>query len=306
MLCILGGAAGVLLSPGARAQELNARVTVLSSKIRGVDASVFKSLQKEVQDFLNTRQWTDKSYDPSERIDCNVLLDLQRRVSDDVFSGTLTVQSTRPVYNSSYSTTLLNFKDKDLAFKYDAFQPLEYSDTRVAGNDPLVANLTAILAFYAYVVIGLDQDSFSPSGGLASFKKAQNVVTNAPSNSSAISGWKAFEGTRNRYWMAENLLNTRYKSFHDILYEYHLKGLDQMYDHAREGRQSILECLNKLNALYADNPTTMILPMFFDAKSQELAGVFSKAPGEERTQALNLLQKLDPGHGAVYRENLTK
>lgn len=302
MIGVIGG----LWPLEGQTQELNARVTVVASKIRGVDPSVFRSLQQAVQDFLNTRQWTGQAYAASERIDCNVLLDLQTRVNEDVYIGTLTVQSSRPVYNSSYLTNLLNFKDKDLAFKYDAFQPLDYSDTRVAGNDPMVANLTAILAFYSYVMIGLDQDSFSPSGGVASFKKAQHVVSSAPSNSSSISGWKAFEGTRNRYWLAENLLNTRYKSFHDILYEYHRKGLDVLYDHPKEGREAIMGCLNKLNALYADNPTTMILQIFFDAKSRELAGVFSKAPGDEKTQALNLLQKLDPGHGAVYRENLSK
>jgi len=296
---------GSLLWPAtAGAQELNARVTVLADKIRGVDPSVFRNLQKSVQDFLNTRQWSANVYTPSERIDCNFLLDLQTRVNEDIFIGTLTVQSSRPVYNASYHTNLLNFKDKDLAFKYDAFQSMDYSDTRVSGNDQMVSNLTAILAYYSYLIVGLDQDSFSPDGGLGSFKKAQNVVNNAPSNSSSISGWKAFEGTRNRYWLVENLLNTRYKSFHDVLYSYHRKGLDEMYDHAQDGRAAIVECLNKLNALFTDNPTTVILQLFFDAKSTELAGIFSKAPTSQKLQALNLLQKLDPTHGAVYRKNL--
>lgn len=286
------------------AQVLNARVTVLADKIRGVDPSVFRNLQKSVQDFLNTRQWSERAYAPAERIDCNFLLDLQSKVGEDVFVGTLTVQSSRPVYNSSYHTNLLNFKDKDLAFKYDVFQELEYSDTRVSGNDPMVSNLTAILAYYSYIILGIDQDSFAPNGGMNSFKKAQNVVNNAPANSNRISGWKAFEGTRNRYWLAENLLNTRYKSFHDVLYQYHRQGLDQMYDHPDQGRAAVMNCLNLLNAMYADNPSTMILQVFFEAKSNELAGIFSKAPIQQKLAALNLLQKLDPSHGAVYRENV--
>lgn len=296
--------AGLLGPAVSRGQELNAHVTVLSNKIRGVDPSVFRGLEKAVQDFLNNRQWTGQAYAPSERIECNVLLDLQTRVNDDIYVGALTVQSSRPVYDASYTTNLLNFKDKDLSFKYDPFQPLDYSDTRVSGNDAMVSNLTATLAFYAYIMIGLDQDSFAPNGGLGTFKKAQNVMTNAPSNSANISGWKAFESTRNRYWLIENLLNTRYKSIHDVLYEYHLKGLDVMYQDPVAGRKAIMDGLHKLNALYTDNPTIMILQVFFDAKSTELAGIFSKAPGPEKLEALNLLQKLDPGHSTVYRENL--
>lgn len=306
LIWILAVSGAMLVAPAVRAQELNARVTVLADKIRGVDASVFRNLQKSVQDFLNTRRWSGNAYAPAERIDCNFLLDLQTRVNEDVYTGTLTVQSSRPVYNASYNTNLINFKDKDFTFKYDAFQPLNYSDTRVGGSDPMVANLTAILAYYSYIILGLDEDSFSPGGGLGSFKKAQNVVTSAPANSSAISGWKAFDGTRNRYWLVENLLNTRYKSFLDVLYEYHRKGLDEMYEHPQDGRKAVMDCLNKLNALYADNPSTMILPVFFDAKSQELAGIFSKAPTAEKLEALNLLQKLDPGHGVMYRKNLKK
>jgi hypothetical protein len=301
-LCLAAGLAWIPCRTGA--QELHARVTVMADRIRGVDPSVFRQLQKSVEDFLNTRQWSDKSYAPGERIDCNFLLDLQNKVGDDVFVGMLTVQSTRPVYNASYQSTLLNFKDKDVAFRYDAFQPLEFSDTRVSGNDPLASNLTAILAYYAYIIVGLDQDSFAPDGGNALFKKAQNVVNNAPTNSQSVSGWKAFEGPRNRYWLVENLLNARYNKFHQVLYQYHRDGLDEMYDHMNDGREAVVSCLNELNALYADNPTTVILQSFFEAKSDELAGIFSQAPSQQKMAALNLLQKLDPEHGTKYREDL--
>lgn len=288
----------------SQAQELNARVTVVANKIRGVDPSVFQALQKAIQDFLNNRQWSDANYAPDERIDCNFLFDLQSQISQNTYSAILTVQSTRPVYNSSYITNMFNFKDKDVAFKYDPFQPLIFNENNISGDDPMSSNLTAILAYYAYIIIGLDRDSFSPNGGNASFKKAQDIVSGSPANSRNITGWKAYEGTQNRYWLAENLLNTRYKDFHKVLYDYHRLGLDGMYDHLAEGRDVIINCLNLLNAINADNPNTVILPMFFDAKWSELAGVFSAAPPQQQVAALNLLQKLDPGHGTQYREAL--
>lgn len=284
------------------AQELQAHVTIASGKIRGVDPSVFKNMQKAVETFLNTRQWTDKTYTPNERIDCNFMLDLQSSSGQNIYSGTLTVQSVRPVYNASYTTPLLNFRDKDFSFKYDPFEQLIFNESRISGNDALASNLTAILAYYAYVIIGLDQDTFIDDGGITLFKKAQNVVNNAPSNSSSISGWKAFEGTRNRYWLVENMLNTRYRNFHEVMYKYHRQGLDLMYGNMNKGRDAIMACLNMLNSLYADNPSTMILQLFFETKSDELAGIFSKAPGQQKMQALNILQKLDPQNGSKYRE----
>lgn len=293
----------IFLSQPAAAQELNARVIVTAQKIRGVDQSVFTKMQKAIEQFLNSRQWTDKHYAAGERIDCRFLLDLQQNIDNDVYAGSITVQSIRPVYNSSYTTTLLNYKDQDVAFRYQPFQPLVFNYNRISGNDPLVSNLTAILAYYAYTIIGLDNDSFVMNGGHAAFQKAQYIVSNAPQGK-YISGWKAFDGTRNRYWLAENLLNVRYKRFHQVMYQYHRQGLDRMYDHINEGRKAIADCLNLLNAMNADNPNSMILQLFFVSKSDELAGIFSEAPVQEKLQAVNLLQKLDPVNGAKYKEDL--
>lgn len=295
---------GILLPILVRGQELNARVTVVANKIRGVDPSVFTAMQKAIQNFLNERQWTEKSYSPSERIECNFLFDLQSQISQNTYSGLLTIQSTRPVFNSSYTTNVFNFKDKDVSFKYDPFQPLLFNENNISGNDPMSSNLTAILAFYAYVIIGLDRDSFSPGGGNQLFMKAQNVVANAPENSRSISGWKAYEGTQNRYWLSENLLNTRYKSFHKVMYDYYRLGLDRMYDHLPEAREVVLNCLSLLNSINTDNPNTVLIPMFFETKWQELAGIFSQGPPQQQLAALNLLQKLDPAHGQQYRDEV--
>lgn len=293
----------VFYFPSASAQELNAQVVVTAQKIRGVDPSVFAKMQKAIEQFLNSTQWTDKHYGTKERIDCRFLLDLQQNMDNDVYTGFLTVQSIRPVYNSSYTTTLLNYKDNGLAFRYQPFQPLVFNYNRVTGTDPLVSNLTAVLAYYAYVIIGLDNDSFSMNGGHAAFQKAQHVVSNAPQGK-YISGWKAFDGTRNRYWLAENLLNVRYKRFHQVMYQYHRQGLDEMYDHMNQGREAILECLNLLNAMNADNPNSMILQLFFVNKADELAGIFSKGPSQEKLQAVSLLQKLDPVNSEKYKGDL--
>lgn len=287
-----------------RTQELNARVTVVANKIRGVDPSVFQSLQKAMQDFLNNRQWSDVNYAPAERIDCNFLFDIQSQISQNTYSAILTIQSSRPVYNSSYITNIFSFRDKDVAFQYDPFQPLIFNENNISGDNPMSSNLTAILAYYAYIITGLDRDSFSPNGGNALFQKAQNIVSGAPANSRNISGWKAYEGSQDRYWLVENLLNSRYKDFHKVLYDYHRLGLDRMYDHPAEGRDVILNCLNLLNAINADNPNTVILPVFFEAKWNELAGIFSDAPPQQQVAALNLLQKLDPEHGTKYRQAL--
>lgn len=302
LFCLVLGAAWPAL-PG-KAQELQANVTVVADRIRGVDPSVFRDLQRQVQELLNTRSWSGKHYAPDARIACNFLINLQNSADNDVFSGTLTVQAVRPVYNSSYVSPLLNYQDRDLSFRFKQYQPLVFNETRVSGNDALESNLTAVLAYYAYIIIGLDQDSFADHGGDAMFRKAQNIVNNAPENSKSISGWKAFDGTRNRYWLTENLLNPRYDHYHQVLYQYHRQGLDAMYGDMAAGRKAVVQCLNTLNAIHAENPSNMILPLFFVAKAEELTGIFSQAPTAEKTGAIALLQKMDPAHGNRYQEDM--
>ncbi|WP_344975387.1 DUF4835 family protein [Compostibacter hankyongensis] len=289
--------------PDLAAQELQATVTVMADKVRGTDPKVFKTLQNAIRDFLNTRKWTNRSYAPNEKIVCNFLLNIQKAAGDNVYAASLTVQSIRPVYNASYQTNLLNYEDPNVTFRYVEFQPLNFNDNQPGGSDPLQANLTAVLAYYAYMIVGFDEDSFVPRGGDAFFKKAQQIVSNAPEGRD-INGWKAFEGNRNRYWLVDNLLNSRLNRFHEVFYQYHRKGLDVMYDHMSEGREAVLKTLSVLNAIRADNPNVMLMPLFFTAKSAELAGIFSKAPPQERLEAANLLKQLDPSNSGRY-ENMT-
>ncbi|MHB1922185.1 MAG: type IX secretion system protein PorD, partial [Chitinophagaceae bacterium] len=179
-----------------------------------------------------------------------------------------------------------------------------FNDTRITGNDPLVSNLTAILAYYAYIIIGLDYDSFSPRGGMTYFKKAQNIVNNAPEDSKNISGWKPFEGTRNRYWLADDLLNTRFSQFHEVMYQYYRLGLDQMYGNMNAGRGAIMDCLNILSVIHEENPNSMLLQLFFLARSTELIGIFSQAPFQDKQRAQQLLTQLDVPNASKYEDQL--
>lgn len=295
-------ACGLAASRPSEAQELQANVTVIADKIKNTDPAVFATLQNGIKDFLNSRRWTDRIYRPEEKIACNFLLDIQQQPQQNVYTAYLTVQSSRPVYNSAYNSPLFSYLDKNVVFRYIQYQPFNFNENRISGDDPLVANLTAILAYYANIIIGMDNDSFAPSAGVPYFKKAQYIVSNAPEDSKNISGWKPFESNRNRYWLADNLLNQRLSAFHEVMYRYHRLGLDKMYDNRNSGRAAILDCLNTLNTINADNPNTMILQLFFLAKSEELAGVFSKSARPDRVRAADLLSQLDPSNASKYRQ----
>lgn len=287
-----------------QAQELRARVSVMSNRVGGnVNKKIFQTLQNSLNDFVNTRKWSNDNFKTNEKIDCSFLLNVESGGEPDVYKASLTIQSARPVFNSSYLSPMVNYLDNDVAFKYAEFQQLDFSETRVSGNDPLASNLTAVVAYWINIILGLDYDSFSPSGGNPYFMKAQNIVNSAPEGRS-ISGWKAFDGTRNRYWLVENLLNSRYTLFHDAMYQYYRKGMDQMYDQENTGRTQIIGALNTLNTLNTENPNTMVLAFFFQGKAQELVKVFSKAPPQEKSQALELLQKLDVTSANKYKDEL--
>jgi len=287
-----------------KAQELRARVSVLSSRVaNNVDKKAFQTLQTALDNFINTRKWTSDNFAPQEKIDCSFLLNLQSTGDANVYKASLTIQSARPVFNSSYVCPLVNFQDNDIIFKYAEFQQLEFNDNRVSGTDALASNLTAVIAYYIDIILGMDYDSFSQRGGDAYFQKAQNIVNNAPEGKD-ISGWKAFDGTRNRYWLVENLLNSKYTIIHDAIYDYYRLGMDKLYDQEANARIQMLNVLNILNNLNTENPNTMILQFFFQGKSQELINIFSKASPPDKARALEFLQKLDVPNAPKYKDAL--
>jgi hypothetical protein len=213
------------------------------------------------------------------------------------------IQAGRPIFSTSYLSPLVNFQDEDILFKYIEFQQLEFNDNRVTGNDAQASNLTAIFAYYAYMIIGLDYNTFSLKGGMPLFIKAQNVINNAPEGRGIV-GWKAFDGIRNRYWLTENLLNSRYNIIHDVFYNYYRASLDQLYTDEAAARAEMLNVLNLLQAYNTDNPNTMINQFFFQGKATELIKLFSKGQPQDKQRASDILQKVDVTNAPRYRDEL--
>ena len=286
------------------AQELKANITVVSNQVGStVNQNVFRTLQTALNTFINTRKWTTDSYQPNERIECNFLLNLQSTGDLNVYNASITIQAARPVFNTSYLSPIINFKDDNVIFKYVEFQQLEFNENRVSGSDALISNLTAIIAYYANMVLAFDYESFSLRGGDPYFQKAQNIVNNAP-DGRGISGWKAFDGIRNRYWLVENMLNSRYTIMHDVYYNYYRLAMDKLYEDENAARIEVLNVLNLLNNFNTDNPNKMINQFFFQGKSTELIKIFSKAPQQDKARASELLQKMDITNAGKYKDEL--
>jgi len=286
------------------AQELQAKISVNAARVGSqVDKKVFQTLQNALNTFLNSRKWTGETFQPNEKITCNFLLNILEASADNVYKAALTVQAARPVFNSSYDSPLVNFIDDGVVFRYVEFQPIEFNENRVSGSDPLVSNLTAVLAYYVDIILGMNFDSFALRGGDPYFQKAQNIVTNAP-DSRDISGWRSFDGQRNRYWLADNLTNSKYAILHDAVYSYYRLGMDNMYDNETEARAAVLNTLNFLNNINTDNPNNMGVQFFLQGRSREMIGVFKKAAPDEKSRALELLQKMDISNANNYKQEL--
>ena len=294
----------LLLSINICAQEFQAKVTVVASRVpTTVDKKIFTTLQTQLTNFINNRKWTSETWQTSEKIECSFLLNIESVVETNVYRASMTVQAARPVYNSSYVTALVNFMDADVTFRYVEYQPVEFNENRVQGSDALASNLTATFAYYANIVLGFDYDSFSPKGGDAFFQKANNIVNNAP-ESKNISGWKAFDGSRNRYWLSENLLNSRYNLIHDVIYKYYRDGLDHMYDNEADARGQMLTALSQLQGINQLNPNSMIVPVFMQGKSQELIRALKKLPQPDKNKAIEVLSKLDVPNISKYQSDM--
>jgi hypothetical protein len=292
------------LIPIVHAQELQANVSVVATRLPStVDHKIFQTLQSSLYNFINGRKWSNESFQNNEKIICNFLINVSSAGDNNTFQATLTVQAGRPIYNSSYQSPLINFQDANFSFRYVEYQPLDFNENRVQGSEPFTANLTAEIAYYVYMILGLDFDSFSLRGGDPYFQKALNIVNNAP-DSRDITGWKAFDGIRNRYWLVENLTNSKYTLVHDAYYSYYRTGLDQLYDKESDGRTAVLNALNMLNTVNTDNPNTMIMQFFFQSRANEVSKVFLKSPPDEKARALDLLTKLDISNINKYKQDL--
>lgn len=276
------------------AQELRCSISISATEIQGANRTVFQTMQSDLSEFMNNRKWTEHVYEMDERIECNFYIQIKKQISTNEYSGTMTVQLRRPVFNSSYETTVLNIQDNDFRGKYVEFQPIDFNET--SNKD----NLTNILAYYAYIILGIDYDTFYPEGGSEYYAKAQAIVNN--SQNAVEKGWKAYESERNRYWLVENLQNKSYAPYRRTLYEYHRTGLDLMADRVEEGRANIANSLKNIQKVFRSRPSLYILQVFFDAKSEEMVNIFKKSYPDEKTRVLAILKECDPSNSSKYEK----
>ena len=276
----------------AKAQELNCSVSVLSPNATESDRTIYSTLQNSIREFLNTRKWTNDQFLNQERIECSITITISERVSVDEFKANIQIQSRRPVYKSSYNSPLFNHQDNDFTFRYIQDQLLEFDEANINSN------LTAVLGYYTYIIIGLDYDSYSLEGGTPYFLRAQNVVNNAQSVPER--GWKAFENQRNRFWLVENLLHVQFKALRSCMYKYHRTGFDVMSDNLTEGRAACLEAIKGLKAVFNNRPNSFAMQVFFNAKADEVISLFSQAPADEKSQVVTVLTQIDPANTLKY------
>lgn len=276
-----------------QAQELRCNVSVVAPSVQGTNRKVFESLQTALNEFMNNQRWTDKVYSAEERIECNFMLNIKEMISIDEFKGTLQVQARRPVYNASYNTVLFNFQDQNLHFKYVEFEPLVFNPSNFDSN------LIGMMAFYAYIVIGLDEDSFAQMGGTSSFQKAEQIVNRA--QNARESGWKSFENQRNRYWLVENMLDEYHKPLRECMYRYHRLGLDRLAEKIETGRDETAKALELLRKVHRQKPGAFLLQVFFNAKADEVVNLFSESFGVEKSNIYNLLTEIDPSNLDKYK-----
>lgn len=268
-----------------QAEELNCHVEINSDKIEGTDKSVFEELNSQITEYFNTRKWTNAQFSPNEKIECNFFLTVSK-YEDDRITGDLQVQLIRPVFNSTYTTTLFNFRDTKVEFEHRLGEQLVFNESTMEDN------LTAILNYYAYLFLALDFDSFSPQGGQQYWDRAATVVQMA--QSSGELGWRAFEDTKNRSAVLSAYTDPATQGMRDLLYEYHRQGLDQMVTAPDKGRAAITETLKRLHEIYKTQPMSVGISIFRDSKLDELVNLYSQAPETERTDVYNMLSEIYP------------
>jgi hypothetical protein len=278
----------VLLSGIANAQELNCNIQISAQRIQGSNRQVFESMQRDLYEFMNNTVWTNHVFSYAERIDCNILINLTDQLSADEFKGTIQIQLSRPVFNTTYNSTMLNFIDNSFQFKYVEFQPLEFDPNTYRSS------LVSVLAYYTYMVLG----------GTEFFQMAEKIVTTA--QNAPEPGWKPYDGSRNRnrYWLVKNVLNKEYEGVRQFIYEYNINGLDKMESKIAEARTSMVESLKLIQDVYRKKPDPFmyLVQVVMDAKSDELINIFSAAFPEEKSRVIEILTEIDAANKAKYEK----
>lgn len=279
----------VFFSLQLHAQELNCRVQINSQKIQGTSRQVFTNMRTVIYEFMNNTRWTNDVYSPEERIECNVIINLTSQIGANGYKGTFTVKSSRPIYKTSYNASILKLVDSDIRFEYIENETLEFNEHNHTSN------LISLLSFYAYTIIGMDYDTFSPLSGEPYFLKAQKIINNAQSDPKA-SGWKPYEGTFNRYWMVENLLHSDFKPLRNAMYTYHREGLDVLTEQAEAGRDEITAALYNVKTSADRKQGSYLLKLFFDAKADEITKVYSDGFITNKNELAEMLKQIDPAN----------
>lgn len=282
----------LILPVSLSAQELNCSVQINSSKVAINDKTVFDAMQRSVYEFINNRRWTSDKYSPSERIECSILITIDQQLSTDQYEATIQVSSSRPVFGSTYSSTVFKFQDEKVQFKYLQFDVLDFSD------NAYISEFTSLLGYYAYVILAMDYDSYSMMGGQENWQKAQRVVNNAQSGGGR--GWQTFTSRNNRYWLVQNALNDRFKGLRECVYHYHRKGFDAMGENVQKGRGEVLKALKMIDRVHKAEPNSFNVRLFFTAKNDEIIKLFSKAEPSEKNELLGLLDIVDPANSTKY------
>lgn len=279
------------------AQELNCRVVVNAQQIQTTERNIFSDMETSFTQFLNNRKWTDDEFSSEERINCNIILTLdpnESTPSSGRWGASVQILSSRPVYNASYETVVFNFADRDWQFEYVQSQPLQFNE------NSFTSNITSLLAYYAYTIIGMDYDSFSELGGTRHFQIANQIVSNA--QNSNYSGWSQFNSVRNRYWLSENLMGSNFEPLRKAVYEYHLKGLDVFMDDPEAARNSILNGLKLIQTANKSRPRSILTISFLDAKAEELSQIFKEGNPTQKRESYEILSKLDPSKSDTFKK----
>jgi hypothetical protein len=280
----------------AISQELSVQVRVTTGQATTTDPKVFKSLEKSIEDFMNNQRWTDDVFEPQERIKCNIQLTIRKDNGNNSFEADLGVQAKRPVYGSNYETSLLSHLDQEFSFGYEQFQPIQFT------KNTYTDNITAVLSFYAYLILGLDYESFSPNGGEAYLQTAQDIINQLPKEVRDSKGWQDNIQYRNRFRILENLLNPRMKQYRQAWYNYHRQGLDLMAENVENGKAGVSKALGEVGEAQAFLPTGYIFQLFANAKSAEIIEIYKVGDAVQREKVIQTMTKIDVANGAKYKE----
>ena len=282
-----------LVSLNFQAQELNCTVVVNAQLTGNENLQIYKSLERQLTEFINNTKWTDKDVKPQERIDCSMVITINQSNNNDLFQGTVQVQASRPVYGSTYSTPLYNFNDKDFNFQYVENQILIYNPIQYESN------LISVLTYHIYMILALDAESFEKNGGDKYFRQVQTIVNYSQQEN--FPGWKLEDGLQSRFILIDNILSPTFKEFREVMYSYHLEGLDAMHNDPKLGKQIISESLQSLVQMNRRRPNSFLLRTFFDAKADEIQEIFSGGPNVNIAELVSSLQKMAPMHATKWR-----